>query len=95
MQDGRIQNTYYGIYDSTPDELPIVDELSGLSLPGVYTCVGLSGHGFKMCPAFGVMVTEMLGGLERPTFDRSSFRLSRFEEQHLDGTHYQGLSSVV
>ena len=95
MQDGRIQNTYYGIYDSTPDELPIVDELSGLSLPGIYTCVGLSGHGFKMCPAFGVMVTEMLDGIERPTFDRSSFRLSRFEEQHLDGTHYQGLSSVV
>jgi sarcosine oxidase, subunit beta len=95
MQDGRIQNTYYGIYDSTPDELPIVDELSSKGLPGVYTCVGLSGHGFKMCPAFGVMVTEMLESTERPTFDRSSFRLSRFEGQHLDGTHYQGLSSVV
>ncbi|MDA4114520.1 MAG: FAD-binding oxidoreductase, partial [Thaumarchaeota archaeon] len=95
MEDGRLQNTYYGIYDATPDELPIVDELSEIGLPGVYSCVGLSGHGFKMCPAFGVMVTEMLGGLESPTFDRSSFRLSRFADGHLEGTHYQGLGSVV
>jgi hypothetical protein len=48
-----------------------------------------------MCPAFGVMVTEMLGGLESPTFDRSSFRLSRFGDEHLEGTRYQGLGSIV
>ncbi|MGA2665095.1 MAG: FAD-binding oxidoreductase, partial [Nitrososphaerales archaeon] len=96
MKDATIQRTYYGMYDTTPDELPIVDSLSGLGLPGVYACVGLSGHGFKMCPAFGVMVTEMLDGAPAgPTFDRSPFSLSRFAGAPLAGTSYRGLGSIV
>ncbi len=95
MKDATIQRTYYGMYDTTPDELPIVDGLSHLGLPGVYVCVGLSGHGFKMCPAFGVMVTEMLEETAECTFERSSFSLSRFGSGRLTGTNYSGLGSIV
>jgi len=95
MKDATIQSTYYGMYDTTPDELPIVDGLSGIGLPGVYACVGLSGHGFKMCPAFGVMVTEMLDGTAGASFDRSGFALSRFGSGPLTGTNYSGLGSIV
>jgi glycine/D-amino acid oxidase-like deaminating enzyme len=95
MKEATIQRTYYGMYDTTPDELPIVDGLSGIGLPGVYACVGLSGHGFKMCPAFGVMVKEMLDGTADVSFERSSFALSRFGSGRLTGTSYSGLGSIV
>ncbi len=39
-----------GMYDITPDEHPIIDDLStSLGIQGLYCCVGLSGHGFKLC----------------------------------------------
>ncbi|MGI0090761.1 MAG: hypothetical protein ACREBS_03540 [Nitrososphaerales archaeon] len=38
------------MYDMTPDQHPIIDELSDMGLAGTYFCVGLSGHGFKLCP---------------------------------------------
>ncbi|MGD0637970.1 MAG: FAD-binding oxidoreductase [Nitrososphaerales archaeon] len=95
MKDATIQRSFYGMYDTTPDEIPIVDGLAGIGLPGVYACVGLSGHGFKMCPAFGVMVTEMLDGTADGTFERSTFSLARFGGGRLTGTNYSGLGSIV
>ena len=95
MKDATIQSSYYGMYDTTPDEIPIVDGLDGIGLPGVYACVGLSGHGFKMCPAFGLMVAEMLDGTAGGTFERSTFSLSRFGDGRLTGTNYSGLGSIV
>lgn len=43
------------------------------------TCVGLSGHGFKLSPpALGLMVAEMVRD-GRPSSFADVFRLSRFK----------------
>ena len=96
MKEAEFHSSYIGMYDTTPDEHPIIDDLSSLGLGGVYSCVGLSGHGFKLCPAFGVMNTEMLLGKDPSdlTFDRSHFALDRFRTGKLLRTRYEGLGSI-
>ena len=90
MQEGEFRSSYFGMYDITPDEHPIIDELSEIGLQDAYCCVGLSGHGFKLCPALGLMNSEMIletkeGEIE---FDRLHFALSRFKEGNLIRTTY-------
>ncbi|GGP20201.1 oxidoreductase [Thermocladium modestius] len=63
-----------GLYDVTPDWMPILDE----PIKGIVTCVGLSGHGFKLSPALGLMVAEMVRD-GRPSSFADVFRLSRFK----------------
>jgi sarcosine oxidase, subunit beta len=96
MQNAEFHSAYIGMYDITPDEHPIIENLSEcLGIEGLYCCVGLSGHGFKLCPAFGVMNTEMILGTKDQTFDRSHFALDRFKTGKLLSTKYAGLGSVA
>jgi len=95
MRNAEFHSAYIGMYDITPDEHPIIDNLStALGMEGLYCCVGLSGHGFKLCPAFGVINTEMIQGSYKQTFDRSHFALDRFKSGKLLSTKYPGLGSV-
>ena len=85
MKEGTLHSTYVGMYDMSADQHPIIDELS---VKGLYCCVGLSGHGFKLCPALGLINAEMLLGMESTQFDRSVFALSRFKSGRLLGSKY-------
>jgi glycine/D-amino acid oxidase-like deaminating enzyme len=69
---------YASLYGITPDWHPVVDEVPGDS--GLYHCAGFSGHGFKLGPAIGAMVADMITGESEPLFDANLFRLSRFAE---------------
>ncbi len=69
---------YAALYAITPDWHPIVDELIPGS--GFHICAGFSGHGFKLGPAVGVMVADMLTGESAPEFDPHPFRLGRYAE---------------
>lgn len=71
-----------GKYDMTPDGHPIIDSLEDLGFPNFYSCVGMSGHGFKLSPAFGLIVKEMMQGVEKEerTFDWDIFSLKRFSQ---------------
>jgi glycine/D-amino acid oxidase-like deaminating enzyme len=69
---------YASLYAITPDWHPILDEVPAGS--GFYVCSGFSGHGFKLGPAVGLMVAEMISDEGQPTFDPSIFRASRFVE---------------
>lgn len=69
---------YASLYAITPDWHPILDEVPSGS--GFYICCGFSGHGFKLGPAIGLMMAEMIGGESQPTFDPTMFRASRFSE---------------
>ena len=96
MKNAEFHSAYIGMYDITPDEHPIIDDLSeSLGIDGVYCCVGLSGHGFKLCPAFGIMNVEMILNSEMQTFDRSHFTLERFRTGKLLTTRYAGLGSIA
>jgi len=78
---------YASLYGITPDWHPIVDEVPPGS--GLYVCAGFSGHGFKLAPAVGLMVAELMTGVEAPTFDPHLFRLSRFGEADLVRGQYE------
>ena len=69
---------YASLYAITPDWHPIIDEVPPGS--GFYLCSGFSGHGFKLGPAIGVMVADLLTGESDPEFMASIFRYNRFEE---------------
>ena len=69
---------YAGLYAVTPDWHPLVDELIPGS--GFFISAGFSGHGFKLGPAGGLMIADMLTGVSEPEFDPKLFRLNRYAE---------------
>jgi sarcosine oxidase, subunit beta len=80
---GTYERGYSGLYDNTPDQQPVIDELSDFGYPGIHCLVGLSGHGFKLCPEFGrVMASLVLDG-SFEDYDVSVFSLKRFGEGKL------------
>ena len=80
------------LYCVTPDWMPVLDRHP--EAPGYYVCAGMSGHGFKLAPAVGEMMAELImtGSCEEP--DIGDYRLARFEEGSLMrsvfGTGFQG-----
>jgi glycine/D-amino acid oxidase-like deaminating enzyme len=78
MELSESRGGYASLYGITPDWHPVIDEVPAGS--GFYTCAGFSGHGFKLGPAVGVMVADLLTGEREPEFDPHLFRLSRYAE---------------
>ncbi|MFQ5944046.1 MAG: NAD(P)/FAD-dependent oxidoreductase [Anaerolineales bacterium] len=78
MERSTSTTRYAALYAITPDWHPVIDELIPES--GFFICAGFSGHGFKLGPAVGSMVADMVTGQTASGLDRSLFRLSRFEE---------------
>ena len=86
LPDPRITNSYAGVYDVTPDFNPIIDRID----EGLLVAAGFSGHGFKISPAVGRLVADMVAGDGSgiPGVDPGDFRLSRFaEDRPLMGPH--------
>jgi len=92
MGNAVFHSAYYGMYDNTPDLHPIIDSLESLGLPNYYCCVGLSGHGFKLAPALGEIVSHLVMGEEHPALEY--FRLSRFKEGKSVFRGYEGIGTV-
>ncbi|XP_012939101.1 peroxisomal sarcosine oxidase [Aplysia californica] len=63
------------IYTNTPDKHPFIDRHP--QYPNVVICAGFSGHGFKLAPAVGKAVTELISG-KTPSYNMAPFRLDRF-----------------
>ena len=87
IADGELFTGYAGLYTSTPDLHPIVDKVDAVD--GLYVCTGFSGHGFKLSPAVGACMAELiLDGASR-TVDINPLRMSRFAEGDLNKTSYK------
>jgi len=67
-----------GVYDVTPDWHPILDEIK--EVKGYYCAAGFSGHGFKLCPAVGEMMADLIIHGKKAGSDIDSFRSTRFKE---------------
>lgn len=78
MEQAAGAGGFAALYDITPDWHPIIDEVPAGS--GFYLCAGFSGHGFKLGPAVGRMMADMVTQASDPLFDPHMFRLSRFDE---------------
>lgn len=77
MESAVRRRGYAGLYAITPDWHPIIDEAPAGS--GHFLCTGFSGHGFKLGPAVGRLMAQLVTG-ESPTFDPRMFRLARWAE---------------
>ncbi|MDS1112893.1 FAD-dependent oxidoreductase [Gordonia westfalica] len=82
MPDPRITSSYVGAYDVTPDYNPIIGPAP---VDGLFLATGFSGHGFKISPAVGKLVADLLltGTTTLKNVDPRDFRYSRFEEGDL------------
>jgi glycine/D-amino acid oxidase-like deaminating enzyme len=78
MLRGAGRGGYGALYSVTPDWQPIIDRLPGVE--GAFCAAGFSGHGFKMAPAVGKLLAELVVDGRAASFDIHPLRASRFEE---------------
>ena len=71
------------LYAVTPDWHPILDRLPGID--GAFVAAGFSGHGFKMSPAVGSLIAELVLDGAADTFDIRPLRATRFADGELFG----------
>jgi sarcosine oxidase subunit beta len=76
MAQSEASGGYASLYAITPDWHPILDQVPAGS--GFFVCSGFSGHGFKLGPAVGVMVADLITAEGAPEFDSRLFRLDRY-----------------
>ncbi len=77
-----------GLFTVSPDWNPIIDRVPGFD--NMVVGAGFSGHGFKMSPAIGLSLAELVTGTKQSTFDLNPLRFSRFEEGDLLKSAYGG-----
>ena len=86
IEEGQLAHGYAGLYTTTPDLHPVIDRVDGIE--GLYICTGFSGHGFKLAPAVGICVAEMILDGEASFIDMSPLRMGRFSDGSLNATQY-------
>ncbi|PIG93131.1 FAD-binding oxidoreductase [Gloeocapsopsis sp. IPPAS B-1203] len=81
LEKAKVVDKYSGIWGVTPDYQPIIDTLK--HIPGLYCAVGFSGHGYKLSPIIGELMSQFILG-DRSAMDKLDiFRFSRFQENDL------------
>ncbi|MFV8048779.1 NAD(P)/FAD-dependent oxidoreductase [Mycobacterium sp. 48b] len=85
--DAAITGSYAGCYDVTPDWNPVI---SATGIDGLIVAAGFSGHGFKIAPAVGKLVADLVtdGRSSDPRIPETDFRLARFAEDNLLKSRY-------
>jgi sarcosine oxidase subunit beta len=74
LQDSTSRSGWASLYDVSPDWQPVIGEIA----PGVFVDAGTSGHGFKLAPALGGHVADLVtGGDVDPGLEQ--FHPRRFE----------------
>ncbi|MGA9813597.1 MAG: FAD-binding oxidoreductase, partial [Terriglobales bacterium] len=76
LENAEVMRGVTGVYDMTPDSRPLLGEVSGVA--GLHVCAGFSGMGFKISPAIGLVMSELLLDGRGQTVDISSFCPGRF-----------------
>lgn len=77
--DPSVTHTYAGVYDVPPDWNPVI---APVGPSGLVLAAGFAGHGFKISPAVGDLVADLVleGDSTDPDVPASDFRLERFAE---------------
>jgi len=78
LEGAEVMRGVTGVYDMTPDSRPLLGEIPGIR--GLYVCAGFSGMGFKISPAIGLVMSELVAEGKASSVDISAFRPNRFEE---------------
>jgi sarcosine oxidase subunit beta len=86
MEEGLMQGGWAGLYDMTPDSQPVIDRIE--EVPGFYCACGFSGHGFKLGPAVGRIMSDLVLEGSCASYDLRMFRHGRFREGKLASSAY-------
>ena len=78
LENAEILRGITGVYDMTPDSRPVLGEVPGVR--GLHVVAGFSGMGFKISPAIGLVMSELLLDRRARTVDIRAFRPRRFTE---------------
>jgi glycine/D-amino acid oxidase-like deaminating enzyme len=73
---GHWRGAWSGVYDVTPDWHPAVGRVPGSD--AVFVAAGFSGHGFKLAPAVGLALSELILDGETRSFDLAPLATDRF-----------------
>ena len=83
FSDARLVGGWASLYDVSPDWQPVIGEIAD----GLYVNAGSSGHGFKLAPALGAVVADVvMGGNEEAGVEQ--FHPRRFARGELLGAGY-------
>ena len=87
MSGSMPATAWRGFYDITPDWQPIIgpDKKYG----NLVHMVGLSGHGFKLAPAYGDIISDIVIHGYSKRFDVSRFDISRFDRMESRHSKYK------
>ena len=80
MEGGTLRGAYAGQDGMTPDQRAIIDRVGP---DGLYLLCGFSGTGFKIAPAVGLGMAELILDGEASSVDLSPYTLRRFAEGRL------------
>ena len=80
MEEGSLHSTHVGRDGLTPDQRAIIDKAGP---EGFYIACGFSGTGFKLSPAVGVCMSELILDGAAKLVDVSSLHLERFARGEL------------
>jgi glycine/D-amino acid oxidase-like deaminating enzyme len=83
---GHFRGGFSGVYDVTPDWEPAIGRVPGTE--SVIVAAGFSGHGFKLAPAVGQSVAELVLDGAPSGFDLGLLDPLRFERGELVGARY-------
>jgi sarcosine oxidase, subunit beta len=78
LEQAEVMRGVTGVYDMTPDSRPLLGAIPGIR--GLFVCAGFSGMGFKISPAVGLVMSELLLDGKARSVDIGAFRPSRFAE---------------
>jgi sarcosine oxidase subunit beta len=83
LADAGITHAWAGLYEMTPDAMPIIGPARRVE--GYFVIAGFSGHGFQHCPAAGRIIAEQIVRGEAASVDASAFELERFSSGERPG----------
>ncbi len=75
------RNCWAGLYEITPDHMPILGRHP--ALPNYVDASGFSGHGIQHAPATGMLIAEEILDGRAHTINIDELRITRFREQRL------------
>ena len=87
METAQFIGGWSGLFTTTPDWHPVLDRIDGIE--GLYCAVGFSGHGFKLSPMIGKVMSEIVVDGRSTSVDVSRLNSSRFKTGNLLKSNYR------
>jgi sarcosine oxidase subunit beta len=87
LEGAEVMRGVTGVYDMTPDSRPLLGKIPGVC--GLHVCAGFSGMGFKISPAIGLVMSELVLDGKGKSVEISPFRPDRFAENNPIKAEYE------